>query len=154
MFKFRKRPKIKPTEELEILEINLIKDLPLEYAYLIKGSNRVIQKRNRQELALVVKEYPRSTEYVKMGPNKPYELVESIPELKDIVVQEKRKTDKKTFIQSLILLTAYFAVTVVFMLVKDDFEEGFVGVFFLLGSRVLIYTGRLVYDLLKRKTII
>ena len=50
MFNFREKSRNKATEEFEFLEINLIINLPLDYAYLMKGRNIIIQKANREEL--------------------------------------------------------------------------------------------------------
>jgi hypothetical protein len=47
MLNFKPRP-TKSLEELELIEINLIKNLPLEYAYVMPKSSRVIQKESRE----------------------------------------------------------------------------------------------------------
>lgn len=109
MFNFKKRPKTKKLEQFELLEINLIKDSPLDFAYVMHKSNRVIQKESKESLMEMVLKDPYSAEYLKLGPERDFELTESIPELKEVF--RKRVRDgiiSNLFFVLLILLAVFY----------------------------------------------
>lgn len=110
MFGIRKKPKTKKLEDFELLDINLIKDLPIDYAYVMPQSNRVIQKRNKEELFSIVKKDLKSIKYIKVGPDTDFVPIESVVELKNSRDQLKRKKAKGGLIYSLILIFGFIGL--------------------------------------------
>lgn len=123
MLNFKKRPKHKKLEDFKLLEINLIKGLPIEYAYVMPKSDRVIQKENEESLMEVVRDNPYSAEYIKLGKGRGFELTGSVPELRDLFIKYKRKKALK----ELLFFLMYIIVFVLFIFVlghpKKEFEE-------------------------------
>jgi len=52
----------------------LIKDTPLDYAYVVFKNDRVMQKEYKELLMEIILENPYSAEYIKFGPKKDFEL--------------------------------------------------------------------------------
>lgn len=108
MFNLKKRKKTKKLEEFELLDINLIKDTPLDYAYVMFNSNRVIKKENKELLMEIVLENPYSAQYIKLGSKKDFELTESIPELKGLFTKFKRRKAYSELLNSLIPIIFFY----------------------------------------------
>lgn len=147
MFNLKNRPKTKKLDEFELLEINLIKDTPLDYAYVMIKSNRVIQKENKKSLIEIILKDHYSIEYVKLGPERDFELISSIPELSKIINRTKRKNAKSGLIINLILIIVLSGIIIFGNINKDLWGSSFFGV----SISLLIFTGFHIYQLLKYK---
>lgn len=131
MFNLKKRPRTKKLEEFELLQINLIKDSPLEYAYVMHKSNRVIQKENKESIMEIL-ENPYSAEYVKLGPERDFELTESIPELRQKFAKLYKKKARSGLISTLIFV---IIICLTILIHKANVEE----IFSPLGITIMIY---------------
>lgn len=141
MFNFKKL-ETKSLEELELIEINLIENLPLEYAYVMPNSKRVIQKENRESLINIILKNPYSAEYVKLGAERDFELTSSIPEFKGIFSEIKRKKSIGSLFQNLLLII-YLTLIMIFGDLYEEFLQsklmiGF-GIFFFVSLVISIY---------------
>lgn len=104
MINFWKKPRTKNLKDFELIEINLIKDLPLEYAYVLPKSNRVIQKESKEAIMKIFKEDPNSIEYVKFGSVRDFELANYTPELSGFFIKAKRKKSLSSLILNVIFI--------------------------------------------------
>jgi hypothetical protein len=116
MINFWKKPRTKNLEDLELLEINLIKDVPLEYAYLLPNSNRVIQKESKEAIMKIFKEDPSGVEYIKFGTERDFELANCTPELQEFFKKAKRKKS----LSNLILNVLYMLLLVFYLIFNKD----------------------------------
>ena len=117
MLNFKPRP-TKSLEELELIEINLIKNLPLEYAYVMPKSSRVIQKESRESLIHVIHTNPFIAEYVKLSAEREFELTSSIPEFEEFFSKVKIKSAVLSLVHNL-----FMTLTFVLVLIFQDQDE-------------------------------
>jgi len=149
MLSFKRTPITKKVEELEFLDANLIHNVPLEYAYIMPKSNRVIQKENKEALLAIIIEDPYSIEYVKMGSEKDFECIKSIPALNDLQKQSKGEFAKKRLISLIFVVVT----TLAFLFIGDSNDFWLSPITWIFGVFYLALFTVYVYRIVKAKAL-
>ena len=98
--------------DFELVEVNLIPDTPIEYAFNFVHNKRLVQKATKEELIASVQENWKKIAYVKMGKDALLLPISEIPELEKPIIEQKIATLKSERYSGPLTLLFWYALTV------------------------------------------